>query len=66
MSTDKKNEKVDKQNEMENTKENQDFKNLPESSSKTTPPDIDKEDIKKSSELNDDGKTDNTEKNKTD
>ena len=51
-----------KKNEMEIKKENEDFQNIPASSS----PDknIKKEDIKKASELNTEGKTDNTEKNK--
>ena len=48
---------------MEISKENEDFQNIPESSSHKEPPIIDKKDIKKASELNEDGKTDNTEKN---
>ena len=52
-----------KKNEMEISKENQDFQNIPESSSKKEPPVINTKDIKKASELNEEGKTDNTEKN---
>lgn len=54
---------IKKKNEMEISKENEDFQNIPESSSHKEPPIIDKKDIKKASELNEDGKTDNTEKN---
>ncbi|MGS0747410.1 hypothetical protein [Halpernia sp. GG3] len=53
-----------KKNEMEISKKNQDFQNIPESSSQSEDKNIKKEDIKKASELNKDGKTDNTEKNK--
>lgn len=53
-----------KKNEMEISKENQDFQNIPESSSKSDDKNIKKEDIKKASKLNKDGKTDNTEINK--
>lgn len=57
------NDKAKPKNDMEIAKENQDFQNIPESSSHNSPPKINKEDIKKASELNKDGKTDNTEKN---
>ncbi|MBC7556063.1 MAG: hypothetical protein H7195_03795 [Chryseobacterium sp.] len=53
---------IKKKNEMEISKENEDFQNIPESSSHKEPPIIDKKDIKKASELNEDGKTDNTKK----
>jgi hypothetical protein len=53
----------DKKKEPANTAEtknqNQDFPNIPASSKKTNPPDIDKEDVQKSSK-NKSGKTDNT------
>ena len=52
-----------KKNDMEIKKENEDFQNIPESSSHKEPPVINKKDIKKASELNEEGKTDNTEKN---
>lgn len=54
--------KPQKQNDMEIAQENQDFQNMPESSSHKQPPIINKKDIKKASELNEEGKTDNTEK----
>ena len=43
----------------ETKKQNQDFQTIPASSKKTTPPDIDKEDVQKASK-NKSGKTDNT------
>ena len=46
-------------NNAETKKQNQDFPNIPASSKKTNPPDINKEDIQKSSK-NKSGKTDNT------
>lgn len=49
----------DSANSAETKKQNQDFPNIPASSKKTNPPDIDKEDIQKSSK-NKSGKTDNT------
>ena len=58
-------EKKDKQehtNEAETKKQNQDFPNIPASTEKQSPPDISKKDVKKSSEINETGKTDNTEK----
>lgn len=56
------NDKEKEKNDMEIAKENQDYQNIPESSSHKSPPKVDKEDIKKASELNKEGKTDNTEK----
>ncbi|GAB0157759.1 hypothetical protein CHRYSEOSP005_30410 [Chryseobacterium sp. Alg-005] len=47
-------------NNAETKKQNQDFPNIPASSKKTNPPDIDKEDVQKPSK-NKSGKTDNTE-----
>ena len=44
----------------ENAKETEDFKNIPAASDKKNPPTISKEDIKKSSDLNKSGKTENT------
>lgn len=46
-------------NSAETKKQNEDFQNIPESSEKANPPEIDKEDIEKASE-NKSGKTDNT------
>ena len=54
----------DKKNQMEIKKENEDFQNIPRSSSPDDQKPIKKEDIKKASEQNKEGKTDNTEKNK--
>lgn len=48
-------------NKAETKKQNEDFQNIPASSEKTNPSDVDKEDVQKSSENNDSGKTDNTE-----
>ena len=58
-----KNKTPEKANEAETRKQNQDFPNIPASSEKQNPPDISKNDIKKSSENHDTGKTDNTEIN---
>ena len=55
--------KTENNNSAENQKQNEDFKNIPASSDKKNPPDIDKQDIEKGSKINRDGKTDNTEKN---
>ena len=60
MNPDKK-ENADKTNEAETKKQNQDFPNLPAANEKQNPPDIKKKDIKKSSDLAETGKTDNTE-----
>lgn len=46
-------------NAAETKKQNQDFQNIPASSQKTNPPDIDKDDVQKASK-NKSGKTDNT------
>ncbi|QBJ85307.1 hypothetical protein DDI74_03105 [Chryseobacterium gleum] len=51
--------KKESANTAETKKQNQDFQNIPAASKKTNPPDIDKEDIRKSSK-NKSGKTDNT------
>ncbi len=56
--------KTDKKNEMQIKKENEDFSNLPKSSSHKSSELLTKKDIKKASELNGEGKTDNTEQNK--
>lgn len=58
MSTDKK----EKSNAAEHKAQTEDFKNIPAASGKQNPPDIDKNDIAKSSKINKDGKTDNTDK----
>jgi len=55
-----KNKKAEPANSAETKKQNEDFRGLPAASEKTNPPDINKEDIKKSSEENTSGKTDNT------
>lgn len=51
--------KKESANTAEIKKQNQDFQNILAASKKTNPPDIDKEDIRKSSK-NKSGKTDNT------
>jgi len=51
--------KKESANTAETKKQNEDFQNIPAASKKTNPPDIDKEDIRKSSK-NKSGKTDNT------
>jgi len=51
--------KKESANSAETKKQNEDFQNIPASSKKQNPPDVDKEDVKKSSE-NKSGKTDNT------
>ncbi|AZA54876.1 hypothetical protein [Chryseobacterium sp. G0201] len=53
------NKKKESANSSESKKQNQDFPDIPVSSKKTNPPDIDKEDIQKASK-NKTGKTDNT------
>ncbi|MBB6369904.1 hypothetical protein [Chryseobacterium shigense] len=53
--------KKESANSAETKKQNQDFQNIPASSEKSNPPDIDKEDIQKASK-NKSGKTDNTKK----
>ncbi len=52
--------KKESANSAETKKQNQDFQNIPSSSEKTNPPDVEKEDVQKSSK-NKSGKTDNTE-----
>lgn len=59
MSTDK---KAGKANAAENEMQTEDFKNIPAASDKKNPPDIDKKDIERSSKINKDGETDNTDK----
>ncbi|MDP9959637.1 hypothetical protein [Chryseobacterium lathyri] len=57
----KDNKKKESANSAETKKQNQDFQNIPASSEKSNPPDIDKEDVQNSSK-NKSGKTDNTKK----
>ena len=57
----KDNKKKESANSAETKRQNQDFQNIPASSEKSNPPDIDKEDVQKSSK-NKSGKTDNTKK----
>ncbi|KFF02174.1 hypothetical protein [Chryseobacterium luteum] len=57
----KDNKKKESANSAETKKQNQDFQNIPASSENSNPPDIDKEDVQKSSK-NKSGKTDNTKK----
>ncbi|MEN4760555.1 MULTISPECIES: hypothetical protein [unclassified Chryseobacterium] len=52
--------KKESANSAETKKQNQDFQNIPSSSEKTNPPDVEKKDVQKSSK-NKSGKTDNTE-----
>jgi hypothetical protein len=54
-----KNKKNESANDSETKNQNQDFQNIPASSKKSNPPDIDKEDVQKPSK-NKSGKTDNT------
>ncbi|MBW7674520.1 hypothetical protein [Chryseobacterium chendengshani] len=56
-----KNDKIDSEsaNSAETRKQNEDFRDIPASSKKQNPPDIDKEDVKKASK-DKSGKTDNT------
>ncbi|MBP2619160.1 hypothetical protein [Chryseobacterium jejuense] len=53
------NKKKESANSAETKRQNQDFQNIPASSEKVNPPDINKEDIQKASK-NKSGKTDNT------
>lgn len=55
------NKKKESTNAAESKKQNEDFPNIPASSKRTSPPDIDKEDIEQASK-NKTGKTDNTKK----
>jgi hypothetical protein len=57
----KENKKQESANSAETKKQNQDFPNIPASSKKTNPSDVDKEDVQKSSNNNKSGKMDNTE-----
>ncbi|UKB86134.1 hypothetical protein LF887_11055 [Chryseobacterium sp. MEBOG06] len=59
MGSNENSKKKESANTAENKEQNQDFQNIPASSKKTNPPDIDKEDIQKASK-NKSGKTDNT------
>ena len=59
MEPDKKSENT---NSSEQKKQTEDFRDMPASSDKKNPPDISRKDVEKSSEVNKDGKTDNTEK----
>ncbi len=52
-------EKKESANKAETKKQNEDFQNIPASSQKTNPSDVDPKDVKKSSENNPSGKTDN-------
>ncbi|SEM86322.1 hypothetical protein SAMN05421856_107208 [Chryseobacterium taichungense] len=61
MDPQEKNKKEEPANAAEIKKQNQDFPNIPASSKKTNPSDVDKEDVQKSSQNNKSGKTDNTE-----
>ena len=63
MDSKKNDKKKESANAAESRKQNQDFPNIPASSKKSNPPDIDKEDIQKSS-AHKTGKTDNTERKK--
>ncbi|MEC3876250.1 hypothetical protein [Chryseobacterium salviniae] len=55
------NKKQESANTAETKKQNEDFPNIPASSKKTNPSDVDKEDVQKSSKNNKSGKTDNIE-----
>ncbi|WP_346985380.1 hypothetical protein [Chryseobacterium sp. POE27] len=61
MEPQEKDKKQESANSAETKKQNQDFPNIPASSKKTNPSDVDKEDVQKSSNNNKSGKTDNTE-----
>ncbi|WP_027379379.1 hypothetical protein [Chryseobacterium daeguense] len=60
MNSQENDQKKESANNAETKKQNQDFPNIPASSKKTNPPDVDKEDVQKSSKNNKSGKTDNT------
>jgi len=51
--------KKESANSAETKKQNEDFRDIPASSEKQNPPDVDKEDVQKASK-NKSGKTDNT------
>ncbi|MFC6268662.1 hypothetical protein [Frigoriflavimonas asaccharolytica] len=59
---DKNQESTEKISEAQRQKQNQDFENIPAASENQNPPDIDKSDIEKSSETNEEGKMENEEK----
>ncbi|WP_262147390.1 hypothetical protein [Chryseobacterium foetidum] len=59
MSTEEDNKKKESANSAETKKQNEDFRDIPASSDKQNPPDVDKEDVQESSK-NKSGKTDNT------
>ncbi|WP_415327232.1 hypothetical protein [Chryseobacterium sp. MMS23-Vi53] len=61
MDSNENDKKKESANSAETKKQNQDFQNIPSSSEKTNPPDVEKEEVQKSSK-NKSGKTDNTEK----
>ena len=54
------NKKKEAANSAETKKQNEDFRDIPASSEKQNPSDVDKEDIQKYSKNNKSGKTDNT------
>jgi len=54
--------KSENNNSSEQKKQTEDFRDMPASSDKKNPPNISRKDVEKSSEVNKDGKTDNTEK----
>ncbi|MEG2308758.1 hypothetical protein SAMN05421796_103145 [Chryseobacterium piscicola] len=54
------NKKKESANSAETKKQNEDFRDIPASSEKQNPSDVDKEDIQKYSKNNKSGKTDNT------
>lgn len=54
--------KQESNNSSEQKKQTEDFRDMPASSEKQNPPDIEKKDVEKSSKINKDGKTDNIEK----
>ncbi|QQQ28757.1 hypothetical protein [Chryseobacterium indoltheticum] len=53
------NKKKESANSAETKKQNEDFRDIPASSEKQNPSDVDKEDVQKSSKNNQSGKTDN-------
>ncbi len=61
MDTEKETKGKESANKAETKKQNEDFQNIPASSEKTNPSDVDPKDVKKSSENNPSGKTDNEE-----
>ncbi|MDQ8140703.1 hypothetical protein [Chryseobacterium sp. CFS15] len=53
------NKEKESANSAETKKQNEDFRDIPASSEKQNPSDVDKEDVQKSSKNNQSGKTDN-------